>query len=225
MQNLSSSKVLTVNIFCIQYNVRKFRLTSYDVRYHFRQNSGRYIAFSVFAILGIAIGIFVVFSNENYLSLLSTNNKILYTFINGTANTTQIFGRKLMSFMIPLLLVFLLGLNYYVSFLSYVFVAYQFALLVMSSASLVTVYGISGLINVLFLMLPINFIFFAILIFFAVTCIVRSKAATECGRFGYGYDSRFFFKMALAIIGVIALTFVACMILPLFLKNANFIVF
>lgn len=167
----------------------------------------------------------MVFTNDYYLNLLSTNNKVLYAYISGTADTFEIFGRKLLSFIVPMVLIFLLGLNYYTSLLSFVFVGYQFALLVMTGACLVSVYGISGIFNFLFLVLPVNLVYFALLIFLAVTCIGRSKVAGQCGRFGYGYDSLFFAKTAVCLISVLCLTIVACILVPLFLKNANFIIF
>lgn len=205
--------------------MKKLNITAFDVKYHFKVNKNLYICFAVFALLGVAIGLGVVFSGDHYLYMLSSNNKILYAYISGTADTIEIFGRKLLSFMVPEILIFLLGLNYYVSFLSYIFVGYQFALFVMTGASLISVYGISGLLNFLLLVLPINLMYFAILVFFAVTCIGRSRVAQQCGRFGYGFDEAFILKAVLSTATIICLTVVACILLPLFLKNANFIIF
>lgn len=201
------------------------RISAFDIKYHFKQNRSAYISFLVCFLVGLIIGIIVLFTTESYVNLLTSENKILFTYINGTANSIEIFSEKLLIFLLPVLLIFLLGLYYYTSLLSFVFVIYQSALLVMSCGSLIRVYGLSGLLNVLLVTIPINLLYFVALIFFAVTCISRSKQALISKRFSEGFDEIFFIKVLMTILYIVIISFYATVVLPLFLKNANFIIF
>jgi len=200
-------------------------LSTFDVKYHFRQNRGYYISFIVSFFVGLIIGIVVLFTTESYLNLLTTENKILFTYINGTANSFGIFSEKLLVFILPILLIFLLGLYYYTSLLSYVFLTYQTVLFVMSCGSLIRVYGLSGLLNVLLVTIPINLLYFVALVFFSVTCISRSKLALQNKRFSEGFDDVYFIKVIMTILYILIICFYATVVLPLFLKNANFVIF
>lgn len=132
-----------------------------DIKYHFKKNSGIYFAFFLFFIIGIIFGILIVCGGDNYVKLLTSDSKVLYSYINGTASLSSIFWKKFLYFFIPLLLIFLISLNFYLSHISFVLVSYQTALFVMSSYALVSLYGFSGVLNLLFLMLPVNLLYLA----------------------------------------------------------------
>ena len=197
----------------------------FDVRFYFKQNRMIYFMFLFCFILGLVLGLVIMFSSDNYLKLLTSENKIMYPFINGTAEKSVLFWKKLLGFSIPLVLLFGLGLNYYISLLSYVFITYQSSLLILSCGAVVKTYGFSGFFNILFVTLPINILYFALLIFFGVTCFVRSKAAHRAKQFIYGFDDEFFFKVMISFILVLVLCICVCVIYPMFLKNSIFLIF
>lgn len=176
-------------------------------------------------LIGIVVGFVLVFSSDNYLKLLTSENKTLYTFINGTAETGGIFWKKLFAFLVPLLLIFVLCVHYITALFSYVFITYQSALLILSSASVVATYGVSGVFNVLLIMLPINVLYFVCMAYVVAVCLSRSKMASKTKNFKDGYNGEFFVKLLIALCFVVALTVVACIIFPLFLKSSVFIIF
>lgn len=200
--------------------------SKYDIKFHYKANSSYYFAFLMFILIGFVVGTIVVCGGNGYIHILTSDSKVLYHFINGTAPVFEIFWKKFVYFFVPLVLIFLLSLNFYVSLFSFVVVAYQSAMLVMSSAAIISLYGFSGAINVLFLIMPINLIYIAILISFGVFCLSRSKQALRLKSFGYGFDSNvFWIKLVFCVIAVFVLAFIATVILPLFLKNAIFIIY
>lgn len=176
-------------------------------------------------ILGLILGLVVIFSSDNYLKLLTSENKIMYPLINGTAEKSVLFWKKLLGFSIPLVLLFGLGLNYYTSLLSYIFITYQSSLLILSCGAVVKTYGFSGFFNILFVTLPLNIFYFALLIFFGVTCFVRSKSAHRAKQFMFGFDEEFFLKIIISFVFVIILCVGVCVVYPMFLKNSIFIIF
>lgn len=200
--------------------------TSADINFYFRENKSYYIAFFMCLIFGIIVGMFVVFSSDTYLDLATSSDKVLFSIINGSSGVGELFWSQLLSFIFPMLIIFLLNLNFYLGLISYIVIAYQSMLFVMSMSSVISIYGISGILNAIFVMLPINLIYLCILIFFGVTCSRRSKEADRYKYFAYGLgDDSFLLKIAIGLISVILLSVLATIIYPLILKNANFIIF
>jgi hypothetical protein len=205
--------------------VKKFKISSDDIKFYFKQNKTFYIAFVFCFFLGVLLGIFFVVSNDGYLSLATSKNKVLFEFVNGTVNISEIFGNKLSSFICPMLFIFLLNLNFYVGIMSYIFVCYQSILFVMSMASIVSLYGFSGILNVLFVMLPINLIYFVLLSFFLVQCLSRSYEALKNKKFTYGFCQDFYLKIGASFVAVFLLVAIFVIIYSVFLKNSIFIIF
>lgn len=202
------------------------KISKYDVKLYFRQNKISYILFAVALIIGLIIGLIISFTNDSYLNLLSSENKILYSIINGTANSADVFFDKFFVLIVPIILIFLTGLNYYLSLLSFIFIAYQSALLMLTSMAVVFTYGIKGFLNVIFIIVPLNLLYFIVLIFFSSVCLSRSKKANKLKSFSYGLKEEFFiFSSVACILMVIFICFVGTIILPLFLRNAIFIIF
>ena len=206
---------------------KKLNLPTYsDINFYLNENKKFYIAFFLSLFFGIVIGMFVVFSNDSYLELATSNGRNLISVINGTTSVGSYFWKQLLSFVFPLIILFVLNLNFYVGLVSYVLVSYQSMLFVMSMSSVVSIYGISGILNVIFVMFPVNLLYLCLLIFFAVTCSKRSFDAMKYKYFGYGFgDDGFLIKLLIGFIGVIVLSILATIIYPLILKNAIFMIF
>ena len=70
---------------------------------------------------------------------------LIYAFINGTASKGAIFTDRLTRFIFPLIAIFVFGLNYYLSWVSYLIVGYQFSILVLTISAIVKMYFISAM--------------------------------------------------------------------------------
>ena len=193
---------------------------------HFKQNASLYFGFLSAFIIGIAIGFVITFSTDTYINILVSSNRVLHLFINGTAHIGTIFARQFFSFLLPMLLVFLLNLNVFSGLLSFVIVTYQSALLVLSSSALILVYGSFGVLDSLLLMLPVNIIYLFSLSFFSVICLNRSIGARRYKNFAYELNSGEFWLKLLLSVGLVFLdTIIASVIYPIFLKNAIYVIF
>lgn len=201
------------------------RVSSSDIRLHFRENRSYYFSFLMCFCLGIAIGIIVVSSNESYINLLTSQNKILYSYINGTYSISEVFWNQFFKFLLPLVLIFILSLNYYSSLLSFIFITYQSAVFIMSVSAIISLYGMSGILNFIFIMLPINLIYFAVMAFFMICVIGRSRLASRYHEFGFGFERQFLVKLLISVCFIFFLCILASLIYPLFLKSAIFIIF
>lgn len=196
-----------------------------DIRQHFRENRSYYFSFFVCFLIGIIIGIIVVSSNESYLNLMTSKNKVLYSYINGTLSISELFWNQFYKFLLPLILIFILGFNYYTSFLSFIFITYQASIFIMSGAALISLFGLSGILNFLLIMLPVNLLYFAVLAYFIAITASRARLALRYHDFIYGINNSFIFRLTLAFALIIVICILTGLIYPLFLKSAIFIIF
>lgn len=202
------------------------KISKYDVKLYFKQNKISYILFIGALFIGVIIGLIISFTSDSYLNLLSSENKILYSIINGTANSAEVFFDKFFVLIVPIILIFLTGLNYYLSLTSFIFIAYQGSLLMLTSMAVVFTYGIKGFLNIVLIIVPLNLLYFMVLIFFASVCLSRSRKANKLKSFSHGLKEEFFiFSSIASVLAVIVICFIGTIILPLFLRNAIFIIF
>jgi len=214
------------NIFSIKYIVKIKRLDIYDIKIYIKKHLLIYISFLVLFLVGVFFGVVIGLSSENFLKLLTSNNKILFSIINGTIGTGSLFWKKLIQLFLPMIIIFILNLNYYLGLLSYIIIAYQSGLLTLTIFAIVSTYGISGVLNVLFIILPINILYILVLIYFAVVCLIRSYNAKRNKCFALNFKSNeFILSILIGFLCVLLITLVGTIIIPLFLKNAIFVIF
>ena len=202
------------------------RCIKFDIKEYFKNNLSLYISFLIVFLVGVIFGIINSLSSDNYLKILTKENKILYSFINGSLKVGSIFGKYLWKLILPLFLIFILGLNFYLSLFSYLIIGYQSSVLIMSIFAMVSTYGLSGVLNVLFIILPINLVYILVLIIFATENLKRSYYANKLKRVGYGFaDNKYIIVSCVSLGCVILITLFGSIIIPLFLKNAIFLIF
>lgn len=176
-------------------------------------------------IIGLVFGIVVAASSDEFLNLITSKNKTLYSYINGSADYFKVFWKRFLIFLAPVLLIVALGVCGYVSLFAGLFLSYQTALFVLSCTAMIKVYGLTGFLSVLFFVLPVNLIYLSILVFLSCFCITRSFIALKNKRFWMGFDEVFFIKLFTVIFLLLILSFVSCVVVALFLKNANFLLY
>ena len=197
----------------------------FDVRFHIKQNRKIYFMLFLCLIAGVVFGIAVAASSDEFLNLITSKNKTLYSYINGSADYFKIFWKRFLIFLAPVLLIVALGAFAYVSLFAGLFLSYQTALFVLSCTALIKIYGLTGFLSVLFFVLPVNLIYLAVLVFASCFCITRSFVALKNKKFLMGFDEWFFMKLFAVILVLFVLSLVSCVVVALFLKNANFLLY
>lgn len=95
----------------------------------------------------------------------------------------------------------------------------------MSVSALISLYGMSGIMNFLFITLPINLLYLSVLIFYLVTLLERCCKAKTYRDFSYGFDNVFWTKIAGTFGVVILICLISSLVYPLFLKSAIFVIY
>ena len=200
-------------------------ITKNDISYHFKKNREYYILFMIVAFLSIFISYIVIISSDGYLNLIDSKNKTFYSFVNGTACLSELFWSKFISFVVPMLVIVLLGMNFYLSLFSYVLFGYQFSVFIMTIYSIIDIYGFAGVVDSFLLIIPLNLLFFCVMIFLSVTCLQRSRLANRYKYFAEGYDFVYFLKVAICLILCLMLSAIISFVYPLILKSAIFSIY
>lgn len=199
--------------------------SKYDFSEHFEKNKKIYLVLLLCLILGIVFGIFVAVSKTSYLGLLNVKDKNIINIINGVTLSASEFWKNMFSFLMPLILVLLFSLNYYLNIASFVVFIYQSTLLFLTSLALVSTYGFLGLIKVIIIILPINILYFCVFAYFIAVCSKRAGLSQKLKCFSAGFDNDFWTKIIASFLSVIAIDLIVYLILPLLLKSAIFIIF
>ncbi len=192
-----------------------------NLKYHFKENAMLYVFAVVFALVGLAVGIYISLTGYKYTALLSPADKNMFGYITGTASYSSIFYSRLYDVLICVVIIFVLTLTSYTGILAYIFLGYQMALIVLSSAALITLYGITGILNVIFLVVPINIVN---IVLFAFTLAIGLERANEQRRYKLGFvasfkETNYFFKLLLSAGALFVVCLVSSFVLPLFLKS------
>lgn len=140
---------------------KSFYYYKYILTDHLKQNTYVYVLAGVSCLIGIIIGIILLFGQKSYLGLLTSGNQSLIKYMSGTADTFSLFYNRLFSGLLAVLILFLCTLTYYTIFLSYAYLTYQSALCTITFGTIISMYGFSGILNVVLLLLPCNLILFA----------------------------------------------------------------
>lgn len=192
-----------------------------NIKNHLKDNAVRYYLILFASIVGLALGIYFAISGFSYSSLLTNADKNMFAYISGTASYSSIFWSRLTSLLICVLLIFVFNLVRETAFLNYIYLAYQFCLIVLSSSAIITMYGLSGILNVIFFMLPINLINYGLICFMAVISEQRSALAKQ---YRLSFVSSFkevsyFKKFLIALLIVFVFCLIYSFVYPLVFKS------
>jgi len=175
--------------------------------------------------IGIVIGIMIALSKSSYLGLLNIKNKNMINYINGTISPIAIFWESFSSFILPFVIIFLLSLNFYLSYLNFIIIIYQSSLLFLTSLALVESYSFLGFLKIFLINFPVNVIYFIALFIWVVLCFNRAKISHKYKYFCAGFDYKFFMSLMRCLFAVLILSLFIAVVLPLILKTAIFILF
>lgn len=192
-----------------------------NIKNHLKDNAVRYYLILFASIVGLALGIYFAISGFSYSSLLTNADKNMFAYISGTASYSSIFWSRLTSLLICVLLIFVFNLVRETAFLNYIYLAYQFCLIILSSSAIITMYGLSGVLNVIFFMLPINLINYGLICFMAVISEQRSAFAKQ---YRLSFVSSFkevsyFKKFLVALLIVLVFCLIYSFVYPLVFKS------
>ena len=202
-----------------------FNFLKSDIKSHIEKNKAIYLMLLFCFFVGIILGLVVSISKTSFLGLLNVKDKTFINLINGTSSPVALFWKSLIEFVLPLIIVFLFSLNFYLNCFNFLFLIYQSMLLFLTSMAVIQSYSFVGFIKVFLILLPLNLLYFIVLIFWIAVCTNRAKLAKKRKMIMYGFNYCFITKIYICAGAVLLLSLIVGFVLPIILKTAIFIVY
>lgn len=194
---------------------------TYRIKEHFKRNAFYYVLLAIFLLVGLGVGIYISITGYRYTALLSTADKNMFSYITGDAPYTSIFYSRLINVLLCVVIIVVLNLTIYTSFIGYVFMGYQAALMVLSSAAVITMYGLPGILNVVLFILPVNIANILIMSMLLVTGTERAKLQSSYKlKFAESFkENNYFMRLLIFVAALFVLCLFHSFILPLLIKS------
>lgn len=202
-------------------NKKDLKNDIYSIREHLKRNISLFVCVGICCVVGIIIGIVLLFSEKSYISLLTSKNQNMLEYISGSASTFSIFGNRLAMSMLALIIIFAFCLNYFTNFFCYFYFAYQCAICTLVCGTLISYQGLSAILNTILLIVPSNVILLIILAFAFSVFENRARAQYKYKQpFWESFSHNNFVTFSvLLILAVVALNIITGLIIPLIIKG------
>lgn len=197
------------------------QLLKFQIKEHFKENSFRYVLISFSCLIAIVLGVYFAISGISHSSLLTSADKNIFAYISGTAEYGSIFSSRFWSLFLCVVLIFCFNFVRETAFLNYVYLGYQMCLIVLSSSAIISLYGISGIINVICFVVPINLVNFSLLCFVSVISMRRASVQREykLGFFSSFKEDAYLRKFIVSVLILFMFCLLNSFVLPLILKS------
>ena len=116
----------------------------------------QYMIALTFVVVGLLIGIILIFAYDDLELMLEISNKNYMSFMHGTADLSSIFLENFRWIIIADIIVILFSLSGITYALGLSYIAYQSALVSITIGAMISTFGFTGILNCLFLILPFN---------------------------------------------------------------------
>lgn len=194
---------------------------------HLRDNMKTYYLILLFAILGLGVGLYLTLTGYKNTSLLVTDDKLLFDYITGTASYLAIFYTRLKTMLLSVLIILLCNLTYYTGFINYIYLVYQSSLIVLSCSGIISLYRLSGILNVIFFTIPVNVLNIITLSYLIAISLERSREMHKYKtRFIDSFkQSNYFIKLGFGVLFMLLQIFISSFILPLFMRSLTTLIY
>ncbi len=171
---------------------------------HFLDYKWGYIIFLIIILTGLIFGFILGFNRADNFSITDMPDTIFVKFISKKIGVFALFFSRLFGFLGLVLLILSLCFKPFLCWINFFIVLYHSFLVGINSAILISLFKIGGIVNVIFLYLPINVV---CLVLIAVVASIGFLSSIRQKQTGYGVFSAQFFmenKMALLICFMLA---------------------
>lgn len=192
-----------------------------EFKSHLKRNLAVLIWVAIFCLIGLIVGLILLFGDKSYLSLLTTKNQNLLGYISGSTSIFANFFSRIAICIFALMIIWLFCLNYFSSFFAYIYFAYQSAICTIVCGTLISYQGFAAVINSILIIIPSNIVLLSILAIVFSSFKERAKNAYVYKQsFAFSFkQSNFTLFLALGLLAILALNIVFGLVFPLILKG------
>lgn len=202
-----------------------FSNLSFALKDHFRACKKYYIILCLLILVGLITGLLTGFKKGGELTIDSFNDKVLVDFLSGDLGIFAMLVRRVFSFCVLFFLLYLLNIKWFTIFGNFFIILYQAYILGVNCAIFISLFSISGIINVFVVYLPCHLMSLILLTSLAT---ILCSSCLSYKRFGETIMCHSFWQqksrtLVLLLILSISIALLECILLPS-LCSAFFIV-
>ena len=202
---------------------REIGVIKSDLKDHFSLYRKWYFLLIIVAIVAIIVGLIVGFSTKDIV-ITKIPERLFVRFVTGDIGIGSLVLARIATSVVLLILIWLLCARPYLGLISVGIVVYRGFMLGLSSAMLISLFSVAGVLNILLVVVPCYLVMLAVLIAFCVLCLSYSFTSRIYG--GCVCSGEFFCsqKKVLIVLGIMILIAVALELILLPLASSTLIV-
>lgn len=155
--------------------------TKGEVGDYFKGNKVFLIFLLAVSVISLITGIFTAIKSSNTITSYNISDNLLVSFLKGDSSFLGYFFSRFLVSCLIILLMYLLSFSVFLLPLPVLFLVYKAYVLGVNSVVLILIFGISGVFNVVFVVLPCHLI---ILICYTVAACMAMKRALIIKKYG-----------------------------------------
>lgn len=203
---------------------RKFYYLKQQIIHHILTHKVYYIIGGICFLLGLVTGIFSAIKYANLVEVAHISDSVLISFLAGKTSIFGLFFARIVSYLFLTITIILISGVFFLIPVTYIILLYKSFISALTISFLIVLYGFSGVLLTIFVILPSLLLFYLALIALISTCVRR---CLMCRKYGAVYfsDQVYFFPLK-NIFAILLIMLVACIIEILFLPiiSATFII-
>ena len=129
-------------------------------------------------VVGIIVGVCIAISGEDAV-VFSSSTVTLQELITGEYSSVSLFFSSFFKLLLPIVIIFLFSLSKFTSFLDFIYLMYQGLLLGISATVVIQENGLTGALNALIFISPVNLINLTIINYASALFIKRREYAKK----------------------------------------------
>ncbi len=169
-------------------------------------------------IIGIVVGVCIGVSGESAV-IFSSSTVTIEELITGEYSSVSLFFSSFFKILLPIFIIFVFSLNKFTGVLDFIYLMYQGLLLGLSATGVIQENGLTGALNTLIFISPVNLINLTIINYASALFIKRREYAQKFHKNFVESTSYYTSEIIGLIIGVIISSFLYGVVYPTILKS------
>ena len=150
------------------------------IKTNISKNARWYFILAVLILFGIITGLILTFKGITDANIYEKNSSpSLFDIVTGNTKSISLFFSYILNIILSIIILLFFTLSIYSMPLSIIYLVYQGYILGVNFASLIILSGVSGAMSMVFFLLPINLISFAVLLVNETAFIARIRVKRE----------------------------------------------
>lgn len=176
--------------------------TKGEVGDYFKGNKVFLIFLLVIAGVSLITGVFTAIKSSNTITSYNIYDNLLVSFLKGDSSFLGYFFSRFFVTCLIILLMYLLSFSIFLMPLPILFLVYKAYILGVNSVVLILLFGISGIFNVVFVVLPCHLLILVCYVVAACLAMKRALVIKKYGRFCSPINSKKWFLFLIPIFSI-----------------------